>query len=241
MSVRLVAAGLRSPWLKLTPLSCSAFPLRPAPPRLSIERGRFSSSRAPAALPPSHAHTHSTPPPSPFVALARRAFSVSPTRILAMRPSYYTRGGSGGNSYGRGSGNRGPWGTLKDRIDRLPAMWVLGAVCGLNVAVFGAWNYGAEVYSKFRDPSWMIFLRKNFTTSWANFSSGRVCVLPRSKVRDGALISGEQQVDARDLMLQPRRNRPHRHEHAIALLHGGPSHDRLGEHGLPCALSLCGS
>ena len=106
-----------------------------------------------------------------------RQFSTSPTHSLAMRPSYYQ--GSSGNSYGRGRRGQDPFSTLKARLDGLPGLWVLGSIIGLNVLVFGAWQYGGALLNRFRDPSWLIFLRKNFTTSWANVSSGRVFgVLP---------------------------------------------------------------
>lgn len=120
-----------------------------------------------------------SPRPPRILDLLRQSFlpfSSSP-KPLAIRPTYYQdRARGSGSRYGGGGRGRGgdPFSTLRARFDRLPAMWVLGGVIGLNVAVFAAWNYGGEVYRKYRDPAWLLFLNKNFTVSWNNFSSGRV-------------------------------------------------------------------
>jgi len=45
---------------------------------------------------------------------------------------------------------------------------------GANVAVFGAWQYAEQLEANFGDRSWLDFLDKNFTKSWANLEQGRV-------------------------------------------------------------------
>ena len=110
-------------------------------------------------------------PPSPWAALARRAFHSSP-RVRGYRP-YYGRGSSGGF-------HRRPDPTWRDRFDSIPAMWIVGTLIALNLAVFAAWNYGYQLAQRFRDASWIRFLQRNFTTSWTNFTQGRIWTLATS-------------------------------------------------------------
>lgn len=106
---------------------------------------------------------------SPWAAsLAQRAFHTSPA-ARGYRP-YYGRGSAGG--FHR---RRDP--TWRERIDSIPPMWVVGTLIALNLAVYAAWNYGYQLAQRFRDSSWLRFLQRNFTTSWVNFSQGRVWTL----------------------------------------------------------------
>ncbi|GAA6034065.1 hypothetical protein JCM8097_000674 [Rhodosporidiobolus ruineniae] len=158
----------------------------PARSLSSARLGVFTPSFAPALL-----ARPTAAPSSPFAALrssfrqasfspsirrstlpGRRDFSTSTLR-RAIRP-YLGRGRSG-TGYG-GYGRRPPPG-WKERIDRLPEMWVLIGLISLNVAVFLAWQYGTQVYQRFRDASIFRFMTRNFTVSWQNLTSGRIWTL----------------------------------------------------------------
>ncbi|KAM0753091.1 rhomboid-domain-containing protein [Meredithblackwellia eburnea MCA 4105] len=124
-----------------------------------------------------HASIKLQPPHSIIPSLHRsrvRLFTAS-TRS-EVRPTYYQRRGSRG---GRG-GNSGPWGSYKARFDQIPSNWVLYGVMGANILVFCGWQYGHQVYARFRDASWLIALQNNFTTSWRNISSGRIWTIVTS-------------------------------------------------------------
>lgn len=96
----------------------------------------------------------------------RRAFSQSPRSRI--RPQYY-RDGRGSQSAGQ---------TLRQRIDSIDPTFVLFAIIIANAVVYACWQYGQTVYQRFRDPSWLLFLQDNFTSSWRNISSGRMSVQP---------------------------------------------------------------
>ncbi|POY74586.1 hypothetical protein BMF94_2347 [Rhodotorula taiwanensis] len=103
--------------------------------------------------------------------LSRRALHTS---SIQRGPRWYNgRGGNGGSGgYQR---RRDP--SWRDRLDSIPAMYVVGTLIAINLAVFAAWNYGYQLAQRFRDGSWLRFLQRNFTTSWVNFSQGRVWTL----------------------------------------------------------------
>ncbi|GAA5824716.1 hypothetical protein JCM3770_003079 [Rhodotorula araucariae] len=166
-----------------TPSASSLLHFAPAslsPSRTSL--AQFTPSYHPATrAQPSQAffglrhafHQPPTPRPSPLtsspIAHARRTFASS-AFVRGIRP-YYGRGGRG-SSYGR---RRDP--NWRDRIDDIPAQYIVYGLIALNVAVYLAWSYGQQLALRFRDASWVRFLQRNFTVSWHNISQGRVWTL----------------------------------------------------------------
>jgi hypothetical protein len=142
--------------------------LRPRLPSPSTSRStsslppRPSTSQFSGAYPPICSSSPLPIPPraSVFAAL-RRTFSSTPSRG-GIRPYY------GRQSYRRGAPN---WRT---KFDDLPENYIVLGLIGMNVVVYGAWAYGGELRRKYRDPSWLMALTNNFTTSKRNLMEGRV-------------------------------------------------------------------
>lgn len=115
---------------------------------------------------------------------SRRTFST--TRLLALRESYFQRPlsktrinqASGyGLGFGRGGGSGGgnSWfRRFRRRLDSLPPMYVVYGLIGLNVAIYGLWQYAHTSWSRFRDPSLYYWMTRNFIVSEANFAAGRL-------------------------------------------------------------------
>ncbi|GAA5863302.1 hypothetical protein JCM3774_000849 [Rhodotorula dairenensis] len=175
-----LAGPARVPLPFFRPSTAAPLPANPASPAALF----VPSYRPTTLLPPSSHflllrrsfHSHAglrrvEATPSPWAGLARRAFHGS-SGLRAYRP-YYGRGSSGGF-------HRRPEPTWRDRFDSIPAMWIVGTLIALNLAVFAAWNYGYQLAQRFRDASWIRFLQRNFTTSWTNFTQGRVWTLATS-------------------------------------------------------------
>ncbi|KAJ4492953.1 hypothetical protein C8J55DRAFT_602882 [Lentinula edodes] len=75
------------------------------------------------------------------------------------------------HGYGGGGGSkRSPF----DFLDRIPEDVVFWGIIGLNGAVFIMWQLAQKRYEIERDPRSYIWMQENFTTSWTNFSSGRI-------------------------------------------------------------------
>lgn len=122
----------------------------------------------PAALP--KAHTLSSTSKS-----VTRAFSTS--RLLALRESYFQRPASRTRDvYGRGGGGNGGswWQNFRRRLDSLPPMYVVYGLIGVNVAIYGLWQYANTSWTRFRDPSLYYWMSRNFIVSEANFAAGRL-------------------------------------------------------------------
>lgn len=153
--------------LRLGAVKQATTPLRLPP--LCFAPRRFLSSR-PAPLPPLRTFLSRKPPLSPFS--ARRFFSSSPSRFLATHRSRYN-----GSSYGRGGSGSGQfWSRLKRRLDRLNDNTIIFGLIGVNIAVFGLWQYGVSSAQRFHDPSVYMAMLKNFVVSWPNVMSGRLSV-----------------------------------------------------------------
>jgi hypothetical protein len=106
-----------------------------------------------------------------------RAFSTS--RILALRESYFQRPASKTrDAYGRGGGRGGGswWQNFRERLDNLPPMYVVYGLIGVNVAIYGLWQYANTSWTRFRDPSLYYWMSRNFIVSEANFAAGRLYV-----------------------------------------------------------------
>ncbi|KAJ9105231.1 hypothetical protein QFC21_001596 [Naganishia friedmannii] len=52
-------------------------------------------------------------------------------------------------------------------------MYVVYGLIGLNVAIYGLWQYANTSWSRFRDPSLYYWMTRNFIVSEANFAAGR--------------------------------------------------------------------
>ncbi|CAO3594999.1 unnamed protein product [Absidia cylindrospora] len=50
---------------------------------------------------------------------------------------------------------------------------VLWSVIGINVGVFGLWQYGISSYKQFGDPEWLNFMLKHFMNSPDAWQNGR--------------------------------------------------------------------
>lgn len=124
--------------------------------------------------------------PSIPATTSHRPFST--TRLLALRESYFQRPlsktrinqASGyGLGFGRGGGSGGGGGNswfrnFRRRLDSLPPMFVVYGLIGLNVAIYGLWQYAHTSWSRFRDPSLYYWMTRNFIVSEANFAAGRL-------------------------------------------------------------------
>ena len=101
---------------------------------------------------------------------------LSTTRLLSLRESYFqrplskTRSGYGG----RGGGGRSWWQNFRRRLDNLPPMYVVYGLIGINVAIYGLWQYAQTSWQRFRDPSLYYWMSRNFIVSEANFAAGRM-------------------------------------------------------------------
>ncbi|KAI5480762.1 hypothetical protein MNV49_007168 [Pseudohyphozyma bogoriensis] len=129
------------------------------------------------APPPSTLLTNARPSAS-LTSLLRTTFHSRPFSTSSptlVRPTYYQ--GGGGQRYGGSRRPQSPWESWRQRLDAVPNAYVLWTLLGVNIAVFFTWQYGTSVWQTFRDPSWLVFLNKNFTVSWANISSGRFWTL----------------------------------------------------------------
>ncbi|KAJ9121159.1 hypothetical protein QFC24_004833 [Naganishia onofrii] len=56
-------------------------------------------------------------------------------------------------------------------------MFVVYGLIGLNVAIYGLWQYAHTSWSRFRDPSLYYWMTRNFIVSEANFAAGRLHTL----------------------------------------------------------------
>ncbi|KAJ3977261.1 hypothetical protein EV361DRAFT_879438 [Lentinula raphanica] len=77
---------------------------------------------------------------------------------------------SQGREGGGGRSRRNPF----EFLDQIPENVVFWGIIGLNGAVFIMWQLARKRYEIERDPGSYIWMQRNFTSSWANFSSGRV-------------------------------------------------------------------
>ncbi|KAJ3803104.1 hypothetical protein GGU11DRAFT_763011 [Lentinula aff. detonsa] len=59
-------------------------------------------------------------------------------------------------------------------LDQIPEDVVFWGIIGLNGAVFIMWQLSRKRYEIERDPGSYIWMQRNFTSSWSNFSSGRI-------------------------------------------------------------------
>ena len=102
--------------------------------------------------------------------------SLSTSRLLSLRESYFqrppskTRSGYGG----RGGGGQSWWQNFRRRLDNLPPMYVVYGLIGINVAIYGLWQYAQTSWQRFRDPSLYYWMSRNFIVSEANFAAGRM-------------------------------------------------------------------
>ncbi|WVO14170.1 hypothetical protein L204_101801 [Cryptococcus depauperatus] len=107
--------------------------------------------------------------------------SFSSTHLSLIRSTYFPRGGrSGGYGFGGPQGPGGWFTRLKRRIDRIPTMMLIYGLIGINGAVFLLWQYAVSTAQRFRDPSLLYFMRKNFILNKINIFSGRIWTLVTS-------------------------------------------------------------
>ncbi|KAF8966393.1 hypothetical protein BDZ97DRAFT_1657675 [Flammula alnicola] len=59
-------------------------------------------------------------------------------------------------------------------LDRIPQNAIFYGIIGLNSFVFVMWFMAAQKYKQERDPSAILWMQRNFTTSWENLTSGRI-------------------------------------------------------------------
>ncbi|KAL1411013.1 hypothetical protein Q8F55_001958 [Vanrija albida] len=115
-------------------------------------------------------------PSSPFTSsFLRRAFGTSPAR--GVRNTYFPRNSSGG---GGGGGQRPPprwWRQLRVRLDAISPNAITYILIGINTAIFFLWQYGISSYQRFKDPSTLVFMTKNFVLSDMNIFQGRLWTL----------------------------------------------------------------
>ncbi|WVQ78442.1 hypothetical protein IAT38_000528 [Cryptococcus sp. DSM 104549] len=165
----------------------SATPLRPAhaflAPFLPRSPLATSANRSFASLlprpptptsPPTQAH-HSI-----LQSLTRRPFTSS--ALSSIRNTYFQKGNRNGYGYGGGGGGGrggGPewFRNIKYRLDSIPTMRLVYGLIAANVGVFLLWQYALSSAQRFRDPSLLIFMRKNFILNEFNVMSGRIWTL----------------------------------------------------------------
>ncbi|KAL0076389.1 hypothetical protein J3Q64DRAFT_1647607 [Phycomyces blakesleeanus] len=62
-------------------------------------------------------------------------------------------------------------------MNNINPMIVVNGIIGINSAVFGMWYYANESARSFGDPSWLCFMRRNFTASPEGIREGRIHTL----------------------------------------------------------------
>ncbi|KAL0087143.1 hypothetical protein F4703DRAFT_1735708 [Phycomyces blakesleeanus] len=62
-------------------------------------------------------------------------------------------------------------------MNNINPMIVVNGIIGINSAVFGMWYYANESARSFGDPSWLYFMRRNFTASPEGIREGRIHTL----------------------------------------------------------------
>ncbi|KJA21675.1 hypothetical protein HYPSUDRAFT_140292 [Hypholoma sublateritium FD-334 SS-4] len=58
-------------------------------------------------------------------------------------------------------------------LDNISQNTIFYTIIGLNASVFTMWFMAGQVYKQEGDPSNLIWMNQNFTTSWNNITSGR--------------------------------------------------------------------
>ncbi|KAF5393903.1 hypothetical protein D9757_000210 [Collybiopsis confluens] len=98
----------------------------------------------------------------PFVS----PFSLSRLRQQSgrARPPSFTDPGYGGHGFNKKT----------PLLDKIPESTVFWGILGLNGAVFLAWQLAKSRYQHEHDPSSYIWMHQHFTSSWRNFSSGKI-------------------------------------------------------------------
>jgi hypothetical protein len=102
-----------------------------------------------------------------------RSFSTS--RLLSLRESYFQRPVKSRSAYSSGGGGgQSWWRNFRRRLDNLPPMYVVYGLIGINVAIYGLWQYAQTSWRRFKDPSLYYWMSRNFIVSEANFAAGRM-------------------------------------------------------------------
>lgn len=140
MSIRL-SVGLSHSLPKLQPLHTRCFSNLPHPSTSTSS----SSLRSLTLCRPSQ---QSTPTRSPttyhsfesfsVLLLTRRTFSSSSPKSI--RSSYFPQPSRGGPT----PNNQSWWRQFRRRIDNLPPSYILWGIIGLNVGIFGLWQYAQQ-------------------------------------------------------------------------------------------------
>ncbi|KAI5450477.1 hypothetical protein NCC49_003098 [Naganishia albida] len=173
----LFASAVRLPSMRFAAFGGSTIP------RMGVTGQRTFLTSGPIRRPPTASAFRfaALPTPQSPAATAKsdsRSFSTS--RLLALRESYFQRPASRSrNVYGRGGGgNSGSWWqNFRRRLDSLPPMYVVYGLIGVNVAIYGLWQYANTSWTRFRDPSLYYWMSRNFIVSEANFAAGRLHTL----------------------------------------------------------------
>lgn len=136
----------------------------------SVSR-RLPLAQKPISLASSPARTLSVTRPS---SQPLRLFTTS--RMLSLRESYFQRPVTKSKSgYGNGGGGgQSWWRNFRRRLDNLPPMYVVYGLIGINVAIYGLWQYAQTSWRRFKDPSLYYWMSRNFIVSEANFAAGRM-------------------------------------------------------------------
>ncbi|RSH93830.1 hypothetical protein EHS25_006479 [Saitozyma podzolica] len=142
-------------------------------PQASAKVAQVVSSHFPRFLSSSPRIPH--PLHRSFPGVGLRSFWTS--RTMSVRQTYFPKG----SGYGYGGDPRGGggswWSNFRRRIDRLPEIYVIYGLIGINVAVFLLWQYAVQSWQRFRDPALYQWLTKNFILNENNIMAGRIWTL----------------------------------------------------------------
>ncbi|ORZ22315.1 hypothetical protein BCR42DRAFT_166150 [Absidia repens] len=87
-----------------------------------------------------------------------------------IRPRHYDRSSSLSNAMKR---QNNPFHQIGRAVNNMDPNKVLWSVIGVNVGVFGLWQYGISSYKQFGDPEWLNFMLKHFMNSPDAWQNGR--------------------------------------------------------------------
>ncbi|KAJ3521380.1 hypothetical protein NM688_g9023 [Phlebia brevispora] len=85
-------------------------------------------------------------------------------------------GGSSRNGF-RPPRPRGPWQRFRDAFNSIPNNVIFWSIMVINGCVYMSWQFAHAQYTGARDPSYILWMRDNFTTSMENFRAGRLWTL----------------------------------------------------------------
>lgn len=92
-----------------------------------------------------------------------------------IRPHYYNN--KDGSLSSALKSQRNPFNQFGAKINNLPPNAVLWSVIGINVGVYGLWQFSINTYKSFGDDSRLNFMVRNFMCSPKHIESGRIHTL----------------------------------------------------------------